>query len=138
MNSTPLDVPCAHCRTRAGQPCLAPTGRHRPTPHAKRLRTWGSAIPHFPPGQRDGIPVAIPVELSPVHDRQGHRTMTVLCPLCWQQHRHGWDDHEDAEWTHRVEHCDGLIDTRQACGYWIPPTANLPRPIRTTTAEAPA
>jgi hypothetical protein len=72
--------------------------------------------------------VAIPTVLSAVHDRQGHRTLTVLCPLCWQHHRHGWDAAEDTEWTHRAEHCDPRLTPPTSVGYLIPPTADLTRP----------
>lgn len=122
--ASPLDVPCHHCDTPPARPCTTPSFAQR-TPHARRLRAAALAAEH-PVQYRDGIPASVPLALSGVHDRAGHRTVTVLCPLCWSRHYHGWDTDEDTNWTHRAEHCAPRL-IADARGYWIPPTASLPR-----------
>lgn len=116
----PQDVICPWCRAPVGAPC----GPARRAPHAARTRLAAVAEAHQPVQWRDGQPVATPVSLSGVHDQHGHRTMRVVCPICWRQHTHGWDATEDTAWTHRVAHCHQMDGPG---GYWIPPTVGLPR-----------
>jgi hypothetical protein len=122
-----LDVPCTQCLSRAGADCKTPTGKPRQQ-HAVRVALARSTSQHRPADTRDGWPVAVPLELSAEFNRQGNRTVKVLCPLCWQTHRHGWDATEDTDWTHRAAHCNpALVAPDNPGGYLLPPTRDLDR-----------